>query len=77
MATYNTLDPEILDCVRNYSQSGKSISWNYLERVCLTFDDILQVVRYSISIGASFNGNPSPRLSDFLKKNGIDSRKLQ
>lgn len=77
MATYNTLDPEIKQSVSNYAVSGRDISWAYLERVCGSFDDILEVVNYALNLGASFSGNPSPRLEQYLKNHGIDLRKLR
>jgi len=72
-----SLNPEIFQEISNKAIANKRISWGFIERICSTFDDVLEIVIYSISVGALFTGIPSEKTEKFLISHNINLRNLQ
>lgn len=71
-----TISHEVLDDISSKALSNKKLSWNYVERICYSFDDILLIVNHSVSIGITFTGIPDEKTEKFLKTKGINLRNL-
>lgn len=72
-----TISNEVLEEISSKALNNKKLSWNYVERICYSFDDILLIVNHSISIGISFIGIPDEKIEKFLKTKGVNLRNLQ
>jgi len=72
-----SLNPEIFKDISNKAISNKRISWGFVERICSTFDEVMEIVIYSISVGALFTGIPSEKTEKFLISHNINLRSLQ
>lgn len=73
---YSDINKEVLSEISKKIISGKPVNWSFIERICNTFEDVLKVVNYCISIGASFYGLPSERTEKYLNEHGININDL-
>ena len=72
-----TISTEVLDNIASKAVTNKKLSWQYVERICYSFDDILLVVKHSISLGICFSGIPNSKTEIFLNSVGIKIKDLQ
>ena len=67
-----SLNQAIMSEMTQKAIQNKPVSWSNVERICCTFDDVLEVVSYGLSVGLSFSGVPSQKTENYLKNHGIN-----